>query len=103
MPELKKPEKNEEIIEEIEEIDETPPKPEPKKVASPKKPINIMDSSDSNEPPKPKKDTAPAVDLSPVIDEIQKGFASLAPKAEPPPKKEAKKVDEDFLAPLGDW
>ncbi len=95
--------KKDEIIE-VEPPVEAPAPVEPPVVApkaAPKKPVNIMDPKDSSEPPKRKaQDEAPAVDLSPVIDEIQKGFAALVPKSDAPPTA---KKEEDFLAPLGNW
>lgn len=100
----KKPKEVEES--EIEETDEEetvilpdPATPLPTK----KKAVNIMDSEHSSEPPKRKKESAPAVDLSPVLDEIKKGFEALAPKPIEEVKKDDKKMPQDFLEVLGDW
>lgn len=80
---------------EIEEIPKETPKPKEK----PKK-VNIMATDDSHEPPK-KAEKPQELDLSPVIDEIKAGFASLMPKEAPKP--EPKKESDDFLSVLGDW
>lgn len=85
-------------IEEIEEIEEIP-KENPKPKGKPKK-VNIMSTDDSHEPPK-KAEKVQELDLSPIIEEIKSGFASMMPKE--PPKPDPKKEETDFLSILGSW
>lgn len=89
-------------IEEIEEIEEIP-KETPKPKGKPKK-VNIMSTDDSHEPPK-KAEKVQELDLSPIIEEIKSGFASMMPKepSKPDPKPDPKKEETDFLSILGSW
>ena len=91
---LKENEEEIEVIEEADEPEEVPVK------AKTKEAINIMDPKDSAEPPKRKqKEDVPAVDLSPVLEAITKGFEGLAPKE----IKKEEKDERGFFETLGDW
>ena len=59
-----------------------------------------MATDDSHEPPK-KAEKVQELDLSPIIEEIKSGFASMMPKE--PPKPDLKKEETDFLSILGSW